>query len=352
MITRKINKWLAYAKQYFFTYKDGFFFLSYLSNSPQLIVESCKRLPFIKVDDENQMFFTDNSFVNSTIQYMELEKGLWVMCSKIKYKNNVAFNAIYDPTTPTDYYCLTLNVLENDLNAKYYGMNNSKIENKSISFLKLKGDYFNYHFKGSVENQYIIYFNEEWAKTNLLSIPNLSSEVIDLFENDEITFVNYKFNPKNFETCIANFRKFFEEKKKPNLIDLKKNTYNFFDVFIHSINEMQILNQSTLSLKERLKLKKIEDFLLENIYNKFPGIELISKEYKISTTKLKSDFKKLHGISIFKYFQAKQMDLALKLLEQNNILVKDVGRKFQYENFSKFAKTFQNHHGFLPSQIN
>lgn len=352
MIIDKINKWLTYAKQYFFTYKDGFFFLSYLSNSPQLIIESCKRLPFIKIDDENQMFFTDNSFVKSTIHYMELEKGLWVMNSNVKYKNNVAFKAIYDTTTPTDYYCLTLNIIENELSSKHYEMNNFKIENKSISFLKLKGDYFNYHFKGSSENQYIIYFNEEWAKTNLLSIAGLPSEVIDLFENNEKNFVNFIFNEQNFENCITNFRKSFEEKKKPNLLDLKKNTYDFFDVFIHSIDELQILNQSTLSLKERLKLKNIEDFLLENIYNKFPGIDLISKEYKISATKLKSDFKKLYGVSIFKYFQAKQMDLALNLLEQNNILVKEVAIKFQYENFSKFSKAFQNHHGFLPSKIN
>lgn len=352
MIVDKINNWLTHAKQYFFTYKDGFFFLSYLSNSPQLIIESCKKLPFIKIDEENQMFFTDNSFVKSSIHYIELEKGLWVMNSKIKYKNNVAFKAIYDAATPTDYYCLTLNILENELSAKYYEMNNIKVENKSISFLKLNGDYFNYHFKGSSENQYIIYFNEEWAKTNILSIPELSSEIKTLFENKDITFINYKFNEKNFESCIANFRKFFAEKKKPNLLDLKKTTYAFFDVFINSINELQILNQSDLSLKERLKFKRIEHFLLDNIYNKFPGIDVISKEFKISGTKLKTDFKKLYGLSLFQFFQTKQMDVALEMLKQDSVLIKDIATKFQYENFSKFSQAFKKHHGVLPSQIN
>lgn len=351
MIIDKINNWLTHAKQYFFTYKDGFFFLSYLSNSPQLIIESCKRLPFIKIDNENQMFFTDNSFVKSSIHYMELERGLWVMNSKVKYKNNVAFKAIYDAATPTDYYCLTLNILENELSTEYYEMNNIKVENKSISFLKLKGDYFNYHFKGSSENQYIIYFNDEWAKNNILSIPELSSEIKNIFEKEEVKFINYKFNEKNFESCMVNFRNFFVENKKPNLLDLKKNTYDFLDVFVHSINELQVLNQSDMSLKDRLKFKKIEQFLIDNLYNKFPGIDLISKEFSISATKLKSDFKKLQGVSMFQFFQAKQMDVALELLKQDAVLIKDIAEKFQYENSSKFSQAFKKHHGVLPSQI-
>ncbi|MDD5148999.1 MAG: AraC family transcriptional regulator [Flavobacterium sp.] len=352
MIFDKISNWLTHTEQYFFTYQKGFFFLSYLSNSPQLVVESSKKLPFIKVDEENQMFFSDNPFVKTTVQYMELEKGLWVLNSRVKYKNNVSFKPIYDSTMEADYYCFTINIVENNFSTKFYEFDNFKIEDKSISFLKPKKDFINCHFKGSFENQYIIYFNEEWAKNNLLSISNLSPEVINLFEDDTIGFVNYKFNEKIFEKCIHNFNEIFKEHKKPNLLELKKNTYKFFDIFINSIDELQALDSNTLSLKDRRKLRKIENFLIDNIYNKFPGIVLISNEYQISPTKLKKDFKDLFGVSIFKYFQAKQMDLALDLLKQNDLLIKEIANKFQYENMGKFSKAFQNHHGFLPSKVN
>ena len=45
------------------------------------------------------------------------------------------------------------------------------------------------------------------------------------------------------------------------------------------------------------------------------------------------------------------MDLASKHIKKN-MLVKEVARKFNYQNASKFSKTFQKHQGVLPSEFN
>lgn len=352
MIFDIINNWLTLSKQYFFTYRKGFFFLSYLSNSPSLIIESSKKFPSMKFDEEKQLLSSDNAFLKGTFRYSELEQGLWVMNSIISYKNNVSYTPIYDNRLPSDYYCLTLiHIVESNLNNEFYEFDGFKIENKSLSFLKPKRDFINCHFKGSTENQYIIYFSKEWADTNLLSIPNLPIQILDLFQNDEIGFINYKFNENTYEDCINTFEAIFTDSGKPNVFALKKITYTFFDVFINSITELQQLDSNDLQIKDRIKIQKIESFMIQNIYNKFQGIESLSDQFNISATKLKSDFKLLYGISIFKYFQSKQMDLALSLISEKNMMVKDVAKLFHYENVSKFSATFKNFHGFSPSKI-
>lgn len=352
MITDIINNWLTLSKQYFFTYQKGFFFLSYLSNSPSLLIESCKKLPMMKYDDELQIFYSDNPFLKGTLCYMELENGLWVMNSHQTYKNNVSYKPIYDKTVASDYYCITINIVENKLSNQFYELDDIKIENKSISFLKPKRDFINCHFKGSFENKFIIYFSKEWAKNHILSLSNLSPQLVDLFENDAIGIVNYKFNQNTFNKCIQTFHTIFDNSKKPNLLDLKKNTYDFFDVFINSITELQSLDSNNLNLKDRLKIQKIELFLIENIYDKFHGIDFLSDKFNVSATKLKSDFKQLYGVSVFKYYQSKQMELAHGLLLEKKLKINEVAKNFQYENVSKFSKTFLNHHGFLPSKTN
>ncbi len=350
---QQLNNWFTNVKQYFFTYEKGFFFLSYLSNNPLLIIESSKKLPFMKFDEENQILFSDNNpFTKTSVHYMELEKGLWVINSKVYYKNNVSFKPIYDTTIPADYYSLAINIVENNVNTEFYEFNNFKIENKSISFVKPKKDFINCHFKGTFENLYVVYFNKEWAESNLLSIPNLAISIKNLFLNDDIGFVNYKLNNKIFEDCIDNFHQIFAALKKPNLLALKKNTYHFFDLFISSINELQVLNSNNLNLSDRQKLQKIEIFLINNLHIKFPGIEFISCKHKISSTKLKKDFKSLYGMSLYQYFQSKQMELALELIIQNEVLIKDLAKTFQFENGSKFSKAFQKYHGFFPSKAN
>lgn len=350
MIIDKINNWLNLSKQYFFTYSEGFFRLSYLSNSPELIISSSKNLPFMKIDAEKQILYTDNPFIKGELCYVELEKGLWTMNSRMRYKNNVSYTPVYDATLDANFYCLAINSIENNLKTDFYHFNNHKIENKSISFLKPNADFINCHFKGSFENQYIIYFDKEWAQCNLLSNTTLSPILIDLFENEKIGFVNYKFNEKTYENCIETFHTIFNQANKPNLLELKKNTYAFFDIFINSIEDLKSLQSNRLNLNDRIKIQKIELFLINTIYAKFCGIELLSQEFKISPTKLKTDFKNLYGVSIFKYYQNKQMELALSLITQDNLMIKEVAKLFQYENTSKFSKAFEKFHKFLPSK--
>lgn len=346
MIIDRINNWLNTKKPYFFTYKDGFFRLSYLSNSPDLIVSSCENLPFMKHNKDQHIIHTDNLFVKSALCYLELEKGLWVINSKVKYKKNVSFTPVYDTSLPSDYYCLTINIVDTN----FYEFNNFKIENESISFLKPKKDFNHCHFRGSFENQYIVYFSREWAEKNILAEGQISNSISNLFNDSDNGFVNYKFKKQIFHDIVDQYKVLFDNQTNLDSFKLKTNTYHFLNAFMNSLPEFESLNLVTLSFKERIMIKKIEDYLMEHIYEKFMGIEKLSTHFKISPTKLKKNFKYIHGLTLLHYFQTMQMRLALEIIKKDSLKIKEIAEIFHYSNSSKFAKTFQKVHGFLPSE--
>lgn len=307
-------------------------------------------MPFMGHDKDKQQLIIDTPFIKGECSYAELEKGLWVMSSKMFHKNNVSLSPIYDRFLPSNYYCLIINFTEDDFNSGYFESNNIKIENQSISFIKPKGNYLHCHLKGSFTTLFMVYFDDDWANKYIINSPNVSKTTLELFKNDNKNFVNYKYQNELFSNIVSQFSSSFKNSKKPNFLELKKISYNFLDLFFDNLNSIEGYELKRLHLNENIKIKKIEHFLMSNIYEKFPGIDLISKEFKISPTKLKKDFKSIYNLSIYKYYQSKQMQLAAKYIS-NGLLIKDIAQKFNYDNASKFSKAFFKYHNILPSQL-
>jgi AraC-like DNA-binding protein len=351
MIVERLNNWFNLSKQYFFTYKDGFFNLSHLSNSPDVMVKSFAKMPFMKNDEERQLLYADTPFVKGNFHYVELEKGLWIMSSQMFYKNNVSFRPIYDNFLPANYYFVSINLLDSKYTNDSYEFNDFKIQNNSISFSKPRIDHVNYHFKNSKETMYIVYFDAAWLNKNILESPIIPDSFKEFLRDEGRNFFNYSLNDTSFEPLIQNFSNLFETSTKPNYFELKKLTYEFFTLFLLSLKKKGDLNSNNLKLRDRLKIEKIEHHLLGVLHDKFPGITHLSKEYKISPTKLKQDFKSLYGCSIFNFFQQKKMELAYAVVKDSDLKIKEISIKFSYENVSKFSKAFHKHHDILPSDL-
>jgi AraC-like DNA-binding protein len=100
-----------------------------------------------------------------------------------------------------------------------------------------------------------------------------------------------------------------------------------------------------------LRVIRLEEYLQENLENKFVGIESLSEKFNVSPSKLKKDFKQLYGKPIFQYYQQKQMDLAKRMLTDEDARVKELADKFGYENVGKFSQVFQKHFRILPSAL-
>ena len=102
----RIDKWLIRFRNYLFLYKDGYYRLPYLCNSPQMMLASFKSMPYTKYDGANNFIETNNQFINGRIYFRELDEGLWIMISEMEFKKNVSTHALYD-RSPCDYYSLS-----------------------------------------------------------------------------------------------------------------------------------------------------------------------------------------------------------------------------------------------------
>lgn len=347
-VKNRIANWFNLSKQYFFTFKNGFFNLSFLANSPELIIESTIKMPFMKHNEQQQKLTLSTPFVKGVCYYAELEKGLWVLHSDLYYKNNVSFSPIYDNQLPSNYFCIAINLTENIFNSAYYTSNSISIKDKTINFIHPKGDLIHCHYKGSKTKMYIFYLSKQWVKDNIMSSSEISENTKEIFNNSKNRFINYKYNKSIFNGVILGFENCFGDKL--NLLSLKKQTIGFLELFLSNSGVVEGVAIENIGLASNLKIKKIERFLVNNLYQKFPGIDFLSQKFKISPTKLKNDFKKVHQTSLLKYYQENQMQLALKEVEKGGY-IKDVAKKFNYENVSKFSSTFQKYNKLLPSEI-
>lgn len=341
-VKNRITNWFNLSKQYFFTFKNGFFNLSFLANSPELIGESIIKMPFMKHNEQEQKLVISTPFVKGDCYYAKLEKGLWVLHSDLYYKNNVSFSPIYDNQLPSDYFCIAINLTENIFNSAYYTSNSVTIKDQTINFIQPKGE-------GSKTKMYIFYLSRKWVKDNIISSLDISEKTKGIFKNPKNKFINYRYNKALFTNLIDNFENCFNG--KPNILSLKKQTLGFLELFLSNSGVVEGIEKKNIGLSTNLKIKKVELFLLSNLYQKFPGINFLAEKFKVSPTKLKNDFKKVHQTSLLKYYQEKQVQLALKEVEKGG-LIKDIAKKFNYENASKFSKTFQTYNHLLPSELN
>lgn len=362
MFQQKLKNWLNQFKQYFFTYSNGFYHLPYSSKSPEDLVESLANYPFMKHNRVKQSVYANTPFCSGGFNYQKLEEGLWVIYSKMKYKTNVAFDLIYDNTEEIElenkgYYMLSLNnvtsqvIFDVEICEKQLCF-----ANYSWTFFKPKERNCDVNFKGA-NNKYItLYFNEEWLQKNLVQNSLFSEAGLnDFIESDE-PYIAWPLNEN--EEVLKNFGLFDEvmnmnnESTHIDFLQLKFCTINLIFDFLKICKEQNVIaNHFAIDYNDKFSINKVEHYLMTHLYDKFPGIDFLAEKFKISESKLKSEFKQFFGKPIYKYFQEKQMLLAKELIIENKLLIKEISYKFGYENSSKFSAAFKKHNGMLPSEL-
>jgi len=355
VFSERINKWFSIFKKYLFIKKDGFFELPYLSNSPEAIVNSLAKMPFVKHFPEKQIVRSNNPFTRSTMHYQKIEKGLWMIHGDTEYKANINFRSTVDKSLPSDYYVLNFKIAHWKTNSKMSLINGIPYRKFSWLLYKPNANTSNYHFKGSRELWFAVFFNDQWLKEVLCEEAFFKTSNLKYFFESETRFVVW---PEETEYAANIYMKSLD------LFQLKENTGKInLDLLRDSaINQlMQFANKyKTDSIRKNFfeipdadhkKMLKVEKILQQNIHLSFIGIDELARQAGISPTKLKANFKIMNGQTVFQYFREKQMEYARTLLENNKNQVKVVALLFGYTSASKFSAAFKKQFGFLPSQL-
>lgn len=350
----KLNSWWIKFKRYTVTYKNGFYHLSNLANSPYTMVESFDKMPFCDHDRERKKLTADTLFLKVELLYTKLEDGIWIFVSDLHYKKDQVMNNLYDKSLPMDYHFINLHYRENKFESKSMLINGLVLADRTWSVFKSGNALTDYHFKNSHEKNITIYFTEKWLNSffSKYQISNNNKFMQFMNSSNEYILIADEGNKNNYY-----FDAFYEILQNQQALKLNHNNLlQLVKLFLYSFEDL-LQNENIseehfkLSDKDRKYIQQAEKIIFDNLNREFPGIEKMAKIIGVSETKLKANFKTVHNKTIYEYYSNHQMKLAYNLISKNRLQIKDVAKFLGYDNASKFSARFKEQFGVLPSEI-
>jgi len=349
-----VAKWIKFIKENINFYRDGFFELPYLSNSPEVIVKSIVNSPSVKHIVEEQAVYRNNPFSKGVMRYREIEEGFWIIATSITFKKNVMLKAIYDEDFPIDYYTLTFSVFESEVKLQNTFADKTPFSSKYWGFKRPGTEVGAYFYKGSECEFYLYAFSKEWAERNFSFKTLPEDNQIKKFLNSDKGFITYQDIVPNAEEVSKEITVILEENRQDLLSKelLKTQAFQLISTFFkNAFLDQRIGNYMPTETPEFRKIAKAEKMLLDTIANPFLGVEHIAKKVEMSPTKLKLTFKLVHGVSMMQYHKEKKLLLAMQLIENTDMQIKNIALATGYKSSSKFTANFKKRFGKMPSEI-
>ena len=306
----------------------------------------------------NKLF--ENGFMNNSVQYNEVEvttkdnnsfiKGVDFSNTKLIHEFDSDICVISDEHLiklhfslegtycyqPLSHIKYLVQIPENHCNMFYYPTKVGKdiffkgnarlfeIYVKPILLQNLLGDEFEKSFIKLMEaisnqNSFVL-----WDKSKFIppSIRSKINEIIQCPYNGEIR------------------KTYLESKLTVLLIDflLDRQTSKL------SKNNIKLLNSDYLALV------KVEDHIRKNLKKPLKILDLADLA-GFNATKLKRDFKKLYGVTVFKYITALRMEAAKSLITQEGVTIAHAAYDVGYSNPQHFTTAFKRTMGYVPSEL-
>jgi len=124
-----------------------------------------------------------------------------------------------------------------------------------------------------------------------------------------------------------------------------------FTVLMKSIKELVNKDElHGLHIDDYERLLKIKDQILSSIEQKIV-VEELARDYGISESKLKRDFRTLFDTSVYQFYTQAKMDEAYRRLQTGKYSVMEVGYDLGYQNLSKFSQMFKKIKGINPKEV-
>ena len=266
-----------------------------------------------------------------------------------------------------------------------------KFENRNVNFdvdnfikKEIDSSFIQFHFiiKGSCDflfnngaykmnvnkGKYIVLYNPKKnlpvnavisSKSSLISVLISIKKFHKLFseDNENIQFlkdenVNQKFYYENKISntilLVLNEIKRFDENSSTKNLFLKAKIYELFSHLYNRNRDQNIEQCPFLTNEENFKkIKKAKDIIIAEMSNP-PSLVELSKEINLSLKKLKEGFKKIYGKPVYQFLIEYKMELAKKLLSENDFNVNEVSLKLGYSTASHFITAFKNKYGLTP----
>jgi AraC-like DNA-binding protein len=344
------NDWAKHIQKFLFLLKDDFFELPYLSNSPQVMLDSLIKIPVMKHNALKQLISSDNTFWKGKMRYRKMEEGFWILETNINLKENVLAKATYTKDHLKDYYILSFSVFEYKFPFKY--SDDIILLSTCWTFYKPETEVATYFYKGTEGKFFNIAMNKEWVEQNIKSDKFCGNGVLENFFNTQKGFYTWLDIAPKAHALSKKISKILEDEDKISLNtqDLRKSCMKLItEFFKNSFEDSRIVDNISLSNLDYYHVAKAEKMILHNLQSAFLGIDKIAYEVNTSPTKLKANFKIVFGFSMLQYHKEKNMLLAQQLLQNSDVEIQIIAAITGYESASKFSAAFKKRFSKLPS---
>jgi AraC-like DNA-binding protein len=351
MIIESVKTWLKKFEKYLFTYKDGFFELPYIYNTPQLMISYLSGMPMTKHIADEKAIYSDTPFAKGILRYREIETGLWVIVTDMTFKVNMRTKGIVDDDQ-SNYYFLAFSLYQNKIHIVDMKINDILLPNKSWVIYKPGALIDAINYKGTQGLYFNFVISKTWIEENLVN--GSASNGVCLFDiiDSESGIVYWHDIAFDSEILANKMWQNLGNISNINHLQIKIQVLELIGIFFKNIQQRHLKTQNQLfSPADHATMVLIEKYLIENLTHDFMGIDKIAQKANMSSSKLKSTFKMVYGQSIFQYYRNKQMELALQLLKTSEIQIKNLSIMLGYENPSKFTANFKKYHQILPSDV-
>jgi AraC-like DNA-binding protein len=105
-----------------------------------------------------------------------------------------------------------------------------------------------------------------------------------------------------------------------------------------------------LTREETKKIRDLEKMLAENLNQYFPLAEL-ARKVQMNENKLEDAFKELFGKTVFGYHRDARLEEARRLIQEENLKVKEVYARVGYSSITGFITQFKKVFGYTPGSI-
>jgi AraC-like DNA-binding protein len=129
------------------------------------------------------------------------------------------------------------------------------------------------------------------------------------------------------------------------------------DLFLHArLYELLWLYLSDIGTAEEKaasqayfsKIREVRDYVTLNLDNEL-GTTILARQFGISATTLKRQFKHQYGLTIREFLVRQRMERAKELLTHSDLSVHSIGMRVGYPEFSSFTRAFTRYFGHSPS---
>ncbi len=348
------NSWKTYLQKNLFRQEQGFYELPYLSNNPELMLQSIIEMPVSEHKINEQAIYTNNPFTSGVMRYRKLEEGLWLIGSSISLKQNIISKALYDKDIISEYYFLSFAVFEYEFPVTTNGSKHASLLSTTCTFYKPNTEVATYFYENTRGKFFNILFTKQWANNNLPLIVAQEKEELDDYLDGRPGFINWidivTAAPQLSTTIWEQLEQ--EPTHEANNDCIKKAVQQVVSGFFqHAFQDKRIKNHTELRNPDYALVAAAEKIILNNLTFQFPGVEAIAREVNLSPTKLKAVFKSVFGFSMLQYHKEKNMLLAMQLIKNSSTQVKTIAAITGYESSSKFTASFKKRFGMLPTDI-